>query len=384
MGKTGWKRLLSAFLCVCMVAVMAPTAFAGEETTFDLTAAIQNATDGSTITVPSGTYTMPASDNAYTDKALTIKAAANADVTFDMSEAKAIHNAVITFENVTFDYKTNKDYIGLQHASKLTYNNCQIKGKVFLYATEETFNNCAFTQTAVDYNVWTYGAATVNFDHCTFDCAGKSVLLYNEGTNTATALTVTECTFTASAEAEGKAAIEIDTSLMTGTSTVAIDSATTAVGFANGSKSGNPLWNDKKVTNNNVVTVAGKKVWANGTFVTDVAEVNGVKYTSLAEAVAAAKDGDTVKLLHDIDFGTDRLTIKKAITLDLAGHKITTNNSVCTLYFTKTATVTDSVGNGKIENTYGTANGIGIVSGGEDADLTLNGVAVSGYYGVFI
>lgn len=384
MGKTGWKRLLSAFLCVCMVAVMAPTAFAGEETTFDLTAAIQNATDGSTITVPSGTYTMPASDNAYTGKALTIKAAENADVTFDMSEAKAIHNAVITFENVTFDYKTNKDYIGLQHASKLTYNNCQIKGKVFLYATEETFNNCVFTQTAVDYNVWTYGAVTVNFDHCTFDCAGKSVLLYNEGTNTATALTVTGCTFTASAEAEGKAAIEIDTSLMTGTSTVAIDSATTAAGFANGSKSGNPLWNDKKVTNNNVVTVAGKKVWANGTFVTDAAEINGVKYTSLAEAVAAAKDGDTVKLLHDIDFGTDRLTIKKAITLDLAGHKITTNNSVCTLYFTKTATVTDSVGNGKIENTYGTANGIGIVSGGEDADLTLNGVAVSGYYGVFI
>ena len=115
-----------------------------------------------------------------------------------------------------------------------------------------------------------------------------------------------------------------------------------------------------------------------------VAKVDDTYYKTLAEAVAAAQSGETVKLLHDIDFGTDRLMIKKAITLDLAGHKITTNNSVCTLYFTKTATVTDSVGNGKIENTYGTANGIGIVSGGEDADLTLNGVTVSGYYGVFI
>ena len=115
-----------------------------------------------------------------------------------------------------------------------------------------------------------------------------------------------------------------------------------------------------------------------------VAKVGDTYYKTLADAVAAAQSGETVKLLHDIDFGTDRLTIKKAITLDLAGHKITTNNSVCTLYFTKTATVTDSVGNGKIENTYGTANGIGIVSGGEDADLTLNGVTVSGYYGVFI
>ena len=115
-----------------------------------------------------------------------------------------------------------------------------------------------------------------------------------------------------------------------------------------------------------------------------VAKVGDTYYKTLAEAVAAAQSGETVKLLHDIDFGTDRLTIKKAITLDLAGHKITTNNSVCTLYFAKTATVTDSVGNGKIENTYGTANGISIVSGGEDADLTLNGVTVSGYYGVYI
>ena len=81
-----------------------------------------------------------------------------------------------------------------------------------------------------------------------------------------------------------------------------------------------------------------------------VAKVGDTYYKTLAEAVAAAQSGETVKLLHDIDFGTDRLTIKKAITLDLAGHKITTNNSVCTLYFTKTATVTDSVGNGKIEN----------------------------------
>ena len=115
-----------------------------------------------------------------------------------------------------------------------------------------------------------------------------------------------------------------------------------------------------------------------------VAKVGDTYYKTLADAVAAAQSGETVKLLHDIDFGTDRLTIQEAITLDLAGHKITTNNSVCTLYFTKTATVTDSVGNGKIENTYGTVNGIGIVSGGEDADLTLNGVTVSGYYGVFI
>mgnify|MGYP000444056106 CR=1 FL=1 len=36
--------------------------------------------------------------------------------------------AKITFNNVTFDYKTNGNYIGLQHTDTLVYNNCTING----------------------------------------------------------------------------------------------------------------------------------------------------------------------------------------------------------------------------------------------------------------
>ena len=95
----------------------------------------------------------------------------------------ALHGAKITFAGVTFDYKTNKDYIGLQHADTLVYNDCTVNGKVFLYAASETFNRCNFVQEAKDYNVWTYGAKAVTFKACTFKNGGKTINAYIEGNN---------------------------------------------------------------------------------------------------------------------------------------------------------------------------------------------------------
>ena len=220
-------------------------------------------------------------------------------VSFDMSAAVALHGAKITFEGVTFDYKTNGNYIGLQHTDTLVYNNCTIKGMVFLYATNETFNSCTFTQTSADaYNVWTYGAKNVKFNSCTFNCVGKSVLVYNEGTNTKTDLTVKDTEFIASASVEGKAAIEIDTSLMKDGTTIKVTN-TTAKGFADGSNSKSTLWNDKKQTEktnkNTTVTVDGEEVFA-----PKIAEVGGVVYPSLEAAFAALSAKDhTLKLLNE-------------------------------------------------------------------------------------
>lgn len=228
--------------------------------------AIKAAKDGDVIVVSAGEYKN--GSLTYTGKAFTIKAADGAKVSFDMSAAVALHGAKITFEGVTFDYKTNGNYIGIQHADTLVYNNCTINGQVFLYATNETFNGCTFDQTSAGaYNVWTYGAKNVKFNGCTFNCVGRCVLLYNEGANTGTDLTVTDTTFKASASVEGKAAIEIDTSLMRGQSKITVDNATAdkTEGFANGSNSGNTLWNDKKQTaetnKNTTVIVNGETVF---------------------------------------------------------------------------------------------------------------------------
>ena len=58
-----------------------------------------------------------------------------------------------------------------------------------------------------------------------------------------------------------------------------------------------------------------------------VAEVGSTKYESLAEAIAAAQEGQTVTLLADVaDCGS--LTISKNITLDGSGHTISGNSSI--------------------------------------------------------
>ena len=251
--------------------------------------AIAAVKDGETITIlAADEYTLNGS-LAYTGKAFTIEAADGVDVAFDMSAAVALHGAKITFKGVTFNYKTNGNYIGIQHADTLVYNNCTINGQVFLYAASETFNGCTFNQTSADaYNVWTYGAKNVVFNHCTFNCVGKSVLVYNEGAVSSTDLTVTDTEFKASAPVAGKAAIEIDTSLMSGGATITIDAVTESKvsGFGTGSISGNSLWNDKKQTedtnSNTTVTVADTTVFA-----PRVATVGGVTYSSLEAAFAA-------------------------------------------------------------------------------------------------
>ncbi len=270
----------------------ATVATIGSATYESLDAAIEAVADGQTIVVNAGEYKLNG-NLSYTGKAFTIAAAEGADVSFDMSAAVALHGAKITFNNVTFDYKTNGNYIGLQHTDTLVYNNCTINGMVFLYAVNETFNGCTFNQTSAGaYNVWTYGAQNVAFNGCTFNCVGRCVLVYNEGAIDKTDLTVENTEFNASAPAEGKAAIEIDTSLMEGGATITVDDKTTAAGFAAGSKSGSTLWNDKKQTadtnKNTTVTVAGEKVFEPKATVVKPVSVNGTSYETLEDAIDAA------------------------------------------------------------------------------------------------
>ena len=154
----------------------------GETAYETLDEAIKAVQDGETIVVNAGEYKLNGS-LTYTGKAFTIQAAEGAKVSFDMSAAVALHGAKITFSGVTFDYKTNGNYIGLQHTDTLVYNDCTVNGKVFLYAASETFTRCTFVQEVEDYNVWTYGAKSVTFNDCTFKNVGKTINAYIEGGN---------------------------------------------------------------------------------------------------------------------------------------------------------------------------------------------------------
>lgn len=262
----------------------------------------------------------------FTGKDVTITGAVDG-VVFDMGEAQLnMNSASVTFNNVTFNWAAHGwPYHGLQHCGDMVYNNCIINGTVFLYGTSEIFNICTFNVKGDTYNVWTYGAKKVEFNGCTFNSTGKSVLIYSEDANLFNDVAVTDCDFIASASVEGKAAIEMDSSLTSGIK-LTIDDATTATGFDSGSVSGNSLWNNKKGNseekNNDITVVVNDETVLEPVHIAKTYSV--ATKDELTAALGNAVDGDTILLTADIDYGTDHLTIENAITLDLGDKTLTT------------------------------------------------------------
>lgn len=184
------------------------------------------------------TYTLPA------NVAEGVTFSGDETTVISIPQAIAYRGKTIGFSGVTVK-SPNDNYTGIQHAKAVTYTGCVIEGQPFSYAEKAVYNKCTFKQTSSDaYNIWTYGSKDITFNSCRFECAGKSVLIYNEGATDQNA-TFNNCEFVASAPVAGKAAIELDSSLITGTFVVNINNCT-ATGFGTGSNSGNSLWNVKK------------------------------------------------------------------------------------------------------------------------------------------
>ena len=222
----------------------------------DLNNAItSNATPTVKLTT-AGTYTLP---DELQGKDITV--IGTKDTVVNMANNDCYHADNVSLEGVTVEF-ANEDYRGFKHTGKLTYKDCTITGKQFLYGTEVEFINCTFVQDAVDYNVWTYGAGNVLFKDCTFDCKGKAVLIYNEGHISSQNVEFQNCKFNASAPVAGKAAIEIDSRFTS--YNVVIDKATAdnVTDFSAGSASGSSVWNVKAQVKPVTVTVAGTVVYS--------------------------------------------------------------------------------------------------------------------------
>jgi len=213
------------------------------------------------INLSAGNYTLPAANG----KDITI--IGTKDTVINCTTEHNTGSGTITFVGVTIQ-GINTDYRGFQHSNVLVFENCVIDSQTFLYAEEITFNNCTFNQTSPNaYNVWTYSAGVATFNNCTFNSAGKSVLIYKESDNTLRTVNFNGCTFNASQPVDGKAAIEIDSSLCPNF-VVNINNCT-ANGFAEGSVSGSTLWNQKKGTTAKIT-------------------IDGIEAVHTAEAMAAA------------------------------------------------------------------------------------------------
>ena len=240
-------------------------AYTQASTQDELNTALNNPTDANgnptskiAVDLKKGSYTLPGDKMGNKEISIT----GTEDTVIDLKAGTAAHDASITMEGVTVE-STNGNYTGIQHAAATTFKDCVIKGQPFLYAKNVQYINCTFEQDSSSaYNVWTYGAGNVLFKDCTFNCAGKSVLIYNEGSINGQTGEVKNCKFNASAPVTGKAAIEIDSSLLgNGIYTVIIDQATAdnVTGFGTGSVSNRTVWNNKKGTKATVI-VAGSTV----------------------------------------------------------------------------------------------------------------------------
>lgn len=222
-----------------------PTVASQEE--LDAAVAQENAT----IVVQAGTFTAPAS----VADGVTIEGVAGTVI--DIPTAVAYHSKNLTFKNVTMK-SPNADYTGIQHAASIKYVDCTIEGQPFSYAETAVFEGCTFNQTSSGaYNIWTYGSTNITFNDCVFNCAGKGVLIYNEGSINKEVATFNNCKFIATTPVTGKAAIEIDSRF---TSYEVYINGCTHDGFANGSVSGNSLWNKKAGDKSVKVFVDGTQV----------------------------------------------------------------------------------------------------------------------------
>jgi len=212
------KRFMASALVVAMVLTMltgltfaadGDVAMIGDTGYATLAEAIKNATSGDEIILKAGTYEMP--DEAK-NKTFTIRGS-ETGVTINIKDDGSYEHcdysadgANITFKNVTLNARTvgENNYRGYARCS-LTCIECTINGELTLYG-KSSFTDCVFNATGDIYNVWTWGAKEATFTRCTFNCDGKSLLVYNQ----AVTVNIDTCTFNDKGGLEDckKAAIE--------------------------------------------------------------------------------------------------------------------------------------------------------------------------------
>lgn len=232
--------------------------------------------ENATVKLPAGTFVMP----AKVANGVTIEGATDGTTILDMTGANPAQITGLTFKNVTINVG-NEIYHGMTHTSGLTYENCVINGTLFLYSTA-VFNNCTFNVEGDNYNVWTYGSTEAIFNTCTFNCDGKSVLVYNEGGN-GSVITMNQCQFFASAAVEGKAAVEIDSSLLPEGMTYVVNlNECTAEGFGKGSVSNEMLFNHKRGTKASIYVDGYKTVSTEEELKAAINAANNTEFTKIA------------------------------------------------------------------------------------------------------
>ena len=145
------------------------------------------------IQLGEGEYKMP---SVGTTKELTI--VGTKETVINNTMGAYMESATVTFEGVTIKGSTGmangngSDYAAF-YSQNVTYINCTFDGPFRIGRDGATFIGCTFTNLGNDY-VWTYGN-DCTFENCTFNTEGKALLIYSDGGNEVSKVTVKNCTF---------------------------------------------------------------------------------------------------------------------------------------------------------------------------------------------
>lgn len=308
-----------------------------------LAEAIAAANDGDTIIVSAGEYTTYG--NVSPKKSLTFVGAGagntiwtigdlskdvgkeqNGDYSFDGCDT-------IIFKDMTLKVD-NANYRGFIRINNTVVENCTLEGRTAYWGyNTATFTDCTFNAPEGDYALWDYSTKTMTFDGCEFNISGKGVNVYVEAGNAgseACKVEAKDCTINSTKA--NKAFLNIKNSTQAYEVTLSGDNQVN--GLDANSTTGSNLYQVEttEVTETSGKTVKVQEKATDGTLTTvyevkaastAVATVNGVGYTSLADAIAAAKDGETVTLTADINTPETSYYIQKSLTIDLGGKTLT-------------------------------------------------------------
>ena len=304
------KKLLAGILSAAMVlSSMALPAFANAEDTsvsnaVELTKALENATDGTIIKLAGGTY--DGSFNVDRNN-ITIKAAQDAKVTI-----KAQSNGIVvrdnvtgfTVENVTFD-----SIYPIFTAEAITVTNCTFENAVYpvlIYNnTEGPTGTFTFTGNTIESNT----GAVINVGQQGNLQSIDKVIFNNNTYSVATMVTTQDCDVKEFADNADKLFFQplfsdFDKAL-----------------------AGTSAGQDFKVGNDNTWYTNigyGYKNDEGNITATKEAGIGDVYYDTLADALNAASNNDTVKLYKDVTLTKEiKLTGDKTVTLDTNGKTLT-------------------------------------------------------------
>lgn len=249
-----------------------------------------------------------------------------------------------------------------------------------IYQVGENFDPTGMVVTAV-YNS---GSETVDLDECTFSPSADQALALTDTTVTVSfggmtatqAITVSEAIIDPTGIQLSSSSVNVD---VDGTGTV------TATILPEGAE-GTVQWTTSNPSIITIVpnglsasyvalsagsatvtaTIAGTQISASCTFTVSggsevkyIAEVDGVRYSSMSAAIYAAQDGGTVRLLDDVDATAVLISSGYRLTLDLDGHSLNCEDSVivydgASLTITGDGTVTGSEVDGSAVANLGT------------------------------